>query len=118
VQKEVAEKLSKEWQAEGVRVIHVSNYYDPNENGQLAWLKSQGETETDPEAHGGLADTAEMLAAYPDGVRESLRGHFTEADMLTLGAGGSSEHSTKAMGDSLLELKIQGAVKQIRAASK
>jgi len=116
VQKQVAEKLSAEWKGQGVRVLHVNAYYDPDKNGQLDWFKRAGEKEPDPEAHGGLADTAEMLAVHPQGVRDALRVDHTPADMDTLGAEGSSKDATRLMGTKLVELKVSAAVKQIKEA--
>jgi creatinine amidohydrolase/Fe(II)-dependent formamide hydrolase-like protein len=115
VQKEVAEKLSAEWKGTGVKVLHVNEYYDEH-NGQVDWVKQQGEQEPDIEAHGGLADAAEMLAAYPQGVRKNLLGIHTPADMDTLGVGGSSNHATRELGAQLIDMKINAAVRQIKAA--
>jgi creatinine amidohydrolase/Fe(II)-dependent formamide hydrolase-like protein len=115
VQKAVALKLDSEWKAEGVRVIHVGDYYDEH-NGQAEWARKSGITEPDIEAHGGLADTAEMLYTHPEGVRDGLRAAHTPADMLTLGAGGSSLAATRDMGAQFIELKVQAAVQQIKAA--
>jgi creatinine amidohydrolase/Fe(II)-dependent formamide hydrolase-like protein len=117
VQKQVAEKLSAEWKAEGVRVIHVSDYYDEH-NGQVAWMKIRNPKEENIEAHGGFADSSEMLAAYPQGVRGKLLGHHTSADMDTMGVDGSSDHASQLAGIKLLDLKIEAAVKQIREAEK
>jgi creatinine amidohydrolase/Fe(II)-dependent formamide hydrolase-like protein len=116
VQKAVAEKLDAEWKTQGVRVIHVGDYYDEH-NGQVEWAKKTGITEPDIEAHGGFADTAEMLAVHPQGVREKLRAAHTPVDMQTVGAGGSSLAATKEMGAALLELKVSAAVRQIKAAT-
>lgn len=115
VQEQVAAKLTEEWKNDGVRVLQVNEYYDEH-NGQIAWFKAQGEKEPDVEAHGGLADTAEMLAMHPQGVRAKLIGPYTAADMDTLGVGGSSVHATRAMGAQLIEMKINGAVQQIQTA--
>jgi creatinine amidohydrolase/Fe(II)-dependent formamide hydrolase-like protein len=112
VQAEVARKLSKRWKSEGVRVVQIGDYYDSH-NGQVAWLKTQGIEEADPEAHGGLADTAESLAMRPQSVREDLRGAYTPADMEKQGAGGSSLKATRVMGAKLIQLKIDAAVAEI-----
>lgn len=116
VQQQVADKLSKEWAAEHVKVIHVSHYYDEG-NGQNAYVASTGEKDPDPQAHGGLADTSEMLAAHPQGVREKLRGNYSATDWQKLGVQGPSTHATKALGAKLIDLKIEAAVKQIQSES-
>ncbi len=112
VQKLVADKLNAEWKSEGVRVLHVNEYYDEH-NGQVEWAKKIV-PEPDIEAHGGLADTSEMLGVHPQGVRESLIAAHTPADMATVGAGGSSVGATHQLGAELLELKVRAAVKQIK----
>lgn len=113
VQKQVAEKLTAEWKDEGVKVLHINEYYDEH-NGQLAALKAMGEQDPDPQAHGGLADTSEMLAVKPKGVREALRGPYTAADWQKLGVQGPSDRASVIIGAKLVDLKVEGAVKQIR----
>ncbi len=112
VQAEVARKLSAEWKDEGIRVIHVSDYYDEH-NGQVAWMKQQDPKEKNVEAHGGLADTSEMLIANPEGVRSKLRGNYSPSDFAKLGVDGSSVNANVDYGKKFIELKIDAAVKQI-----
>lgn len=115
VQAKVAEKLSAEWKDEGVKVIHVNEYYDDN-NGQVAWIKQTNPKieEHDIEAHGGLADTSEMLAAHSEGVRDNLRSNYKPDDFTKLGVDGSSADASTDLGKRFLELKIEAAVKQIK----
>ena len=111
-QAEVAEKLSNEWQSDGVKVINVGDYYDYH-NGQVEWAKQQMEKEEIVEAHGGLADTSEMLYSYPSGVRNDLRGNYKPEDMDKLGTDGASDTATVKYGEKFIELKVDAAVKQI-----
>lgn len=113
VQKQVAEKLTAEWQNDHVRVIHVSNYYDEH-NGQTVYLRKRVPKDTDPQAHGGLADTSEMLAVHARGVRSDLRGKYTKADFEKLGVDGPSDKASQEIGTKLVMLKVEGAVKQIQ----
>ncbi len=116
VQAQVAAKLDAQWKAEGVSVIHVGDYYDEH-NGQIAWMeKDHPDVHEDIEAHAGLADTAEMLAAWPQGVRTDKLAAHTQADMQTVGAGGSELSATRPIGAELLELKVRAAVAQIKQA--
>lgn len=117
IQEAVAKKLSDEWKDEKVKVIQVNEYYDEH-NGQETWMAKENPKEQDIESHGGLADTSEMLAAHPEGVRDGLRGAYTPADMDKLGADGSSVGASEAYGQKFLELKIEGAVKQIERERK
>jgi creatinine amidohydrolase/Fe(II)-dependent formamide hydrolase-like protein len=116
VQQAVAAKLDAQWKGEGVRVIHVGDYYDEH-NGQVAWARKMNITEPDIEAHGGLADTSEMLAIHPEGVRMPLRAAHTADDYATTGAAGSSLTASREIGAELVELKIRAAVKQIQAVA-
>jgi creatinine amidohydrolase/Fe(II)-dependent formamide hydrolase-like protein len=117
VQQEVADRLSAEWKNEGVTVVQVSDYYDQH-NGQVAWMKAKDAGEENIEAHGGFADTSEMLVVDPQGLRMDKLGHRTVNDFATLGTDGASEHANKAAGETLLQLKIDAAVKQIRQAER
>jgi len=108
----VAQKLSQEWQGEGVKVIHVNEYYDEH-NGQVEWAKEKMEKESDIQAHGGTADTSEMLFVHPLGVRENFKGKYTAADFDKVGVNGSSETASMEYGKKFIELKIEAAVRQI-----
>jgi len=111
VQEQVANKLTREWQTEGVKVLHISDYYNEH-NGQVAFAETLHIP--DIEAHAGFADTAEMLVAQPTGIREKLRGHYTPEDYSTKGAMGDSTQATTEYGKILLDLKINAAVKQVK----
>ena len=113
-QKEIAEKLSREWKASGVRVLHVSDYYD--NNGQEAWFKMLPAYSGTVGAHAGFEDTSELMAVDKNGVREKLRGGYTQKDYETSGATGDSTQANAAQGHELLKMKIDVAVKQIKNA--
>lgn len=112
-QKIVAMRLSNEWKDEGVRVLHVSDYYS-DANNQRAWLLARGETAADVDGHAGISDTSELMAIYPKGVHNyKLANHSTE-DYDTTGVTASSLNASRAYGEKLLALKIAAAVRQIR----
>ena len=113
MQAKTAAKLNAEWSNEKVKVIHVNEYYDEH-NGQIPFAKSLGFKEADIEAHGGIADTSEMLFAYKQGVRERLIGDYKPSDMEKIGVDGSAIGSNSGYGEKFLELKIASAVKQIK----
>jgi creatinine amidohydrolase/Fe(II)-dependent formamide hydrolase-like protein len=111
----VADKLNAEWAGSGVRVIHVGDYYTPSINGQLAWLRDQGEADSAIGSHAGIRDTSELMAIYPQGVR---------SDRLAWGGGffkdptgvvGDPTKASAERGDVMLQLKIDAALRQIRA---
>lgn len=115
VQKEVAARLSAMWQSSGVRVLHVSDYYD--NSGQRQWVESIGLKARDPGAHAGLQDTSELMAIHMQGVRDALRAARTERDYRTTGASGDSSLASANYGRQFLEIKIQAAVNQISHAA-
>lgn len=111
-QAEVAARLTKEWAQDGVLVLHVGDYYE--KNGQLELLQGQGEALDAIGYHAGIRDTSELLAVHPAGVRR---------DQLRAGAGGESgdvdgdpTRASASRGWQLLELKVEAAVRQVRAA--
>jgi creatinine amidohydrolase len=112
-QAEVAARLTKEWAAEGVLVLHVSDYYE--NNGQMGLLTADGETPETIGYHAGIRDTSELLAVHPSGVRRDLarRGEGDDSDV-----DGDPTRASAARGWALLELKVDAAVMQIRGARR
>ncbi len=107
-QAQVAEKLTKAWAAAGVRVLNAHNYYA--NNGGTAWLVAQGESRAAFGSHAGIEDTAQLMAVLPSGVR--FAGFKPDAD----GASGDASRATAARGEKLLQLKVDAAVAEIKAA--
>jgi creatinine amidohydrolase len=112
-QNDVAAKLTREWTSERVAVVSVADYYA--DEAQTQYLLDQGETRASIGEHAGITDTSELMAAHRDGV--NLR---RLAEMrLTFAASGASGNPAKASaerGEALLEIKIDAAVRQIRAS--
>jgi creatinine amidohydrolase/Fe(II)-dependent formamide hydrolase-like protein len=82
---------------------------------QLAWLKEQGESPASIGRHGGIQDTSELLEAYPPGVklqRWTERPGWSEST----GADGDPTRGSAERGVKLLDMKIDAAVAEIRAA--
>ena len=98
-QQKLADKLSAQWKADGVRVLQVSDYYANNE--QDAWVATLKLPIRDPAAHAGFEDSSELLAVDADGIRKNL--------LISDAAFASAEYGKK-----LLDLKIEAAVKQIK----
>jgi creatinine amidohydrolase/Fe(II)-dependent formamide hydrolase-like protein len=109
----VAEKLDAELKHRGVRVLQAGDYY--YKNGQEEWLKSQGFSQKQIGIHAALADTSQLMAIRPDGVRDDLLASSAgDADGSRNGVIGDPAGSTAAIGRKLLELKIAAAVREIR----
>ncbi len=106
---QVAETLNREWASRPVRVYHLGDYYG-DENGVVAWLKSQGETEEDIGSHAGITDTSQLLAAHPEGVRMGKLIHGQRND--GTGVTGNATRASIGYGGMGLELKIRAALRQ------
>lgn len=115
VQARVAELLSREWKADGVKVLHVAEYYSAA-NGQKAWLQTQGEPEDSIDAHAGISDSSELLAVNPAMVRKNLLIKNSCADEKIQGCKTDPSHTSLAYGKQLLTLKIQAAVRAVGQA--
>lgn len=113
-QKAVAEKLTREWAGEGVRVISADGYTADAE--QVAWLKAQGETDASIGRHGGIQDTAELMAANPGSVKLD---RWTDKPLLSepTGSDGDPTHASPDTGARLLDMKIEAAIREIRAGA-
>lgn len=109
-QKAVAEALNKEWASTRARVHHVEAYY--NANGSDEWLRQQGETTESIGTHASIADTSQLLALYPEGVRRARLASGRAND--GSGVSGDPTRATVAYGKKGLELKIATAVRVIR----
>jgi creatinine amidohydrolase len=110
VQEAVATRLNRRWAGQGVpaRVLAVTDYYA--RNGQDAWLRAQGFSPAMIGSHAGMRETAELLALAPDLVRlEAL-----PQDGAATGFDGEPRRATAAMGNVLLQRKVDAAVAQIR----
>jgi creatinine amidohydrolase len=111
-QAEVAERLSREWGKQGVRVIDVSDYYA--DAAETDYLERQGETPGAIGQHAGISDTSELMAVHPEGV-DIQRYVGTTFALEPNGVSGNPIKSSAERGRALLNIKIFAAVKQIRA---
>ncbi len=106
-QQRVARRLTEQWQAQGIKVIHVSDYY-ANNGGEALLLKA-GETKDTIGSHAGIRDTSELMVVYPDGV------DLSKAQKNQDGASGDATKASKSYGEKLLNAKVEAALKQIKA---
>ena len=111
-QQMVADKLSSEWADRGIRVLHVSDYYDVN--GQTDWLVEQGYSLGQIGSHAGIRDTSETLFVNPDGVRRQF---VPAPDGMDTGYNGAPSAASWSIGKKMIELKVQAALRQIAEAS-
>jgi creatinine amidohydrolase/Fe(II)-dependent formamide hydrolase-like protein len=113
VQAEVARRLNAEWGAAGPRVIDVSDYYSSTD-AQIRQLRQEGETDAAIGYHAGILDTSELMAVRPEAVDLSrLQGAALRLE--PTGASGDPARSSPERGRALLGLRIDAAIRQIRA---
>ena len=109
-QAKVAASLTREWAADGVRVVQADRYYD--DAAQNARLKAEGETEATIGFHAGLIDTSELMAVLPAGV-DLERLQTMPRSLAQMGASGDPSRASPARGQALLAIRIDQAVEQI-----
>ena len=113
-QEHVAQQLTQALQSFGIKVINVSAYYAPDlEERQL--IRS-GLPAASLGEHGGVADTAQLMAVSPKSVRADLLDLNKWKGEAPSGATGKPQLATAELGESLLRLRVENAVGQIRAA--
>lgn len=110
VEKEVAERLDREWAKTRVRAWASDEYYRASEIefGQL--LKNKGYSEAEIGTHAGLLDTSLMMGADPSLVRPDLLGKDKPGD----GVHGDPTHSSAALGQLGVDLVVTRTVAAIR----
>lgn len=106
----VAAQLNREWANTDVRVHFIPRYYD--EGAFRAWLRAQGEKEDDIGTHAGISDTSQLMAVNPAWIRSDRLA--ATGDRRPTGVTGNPARASAAYGRKGLELKIEGAVEQIR----
>lgn len=104
----VAQRLNQEFEAKGVKVMNIDEYY--TKNGQTEWLISQGFTKEQVGFHAGIKDTSELLYMYPSGVRKNV----SDKDLSKEGVDGRPDLASADIGKMMIELKVNAALKQIR----
>jgi creatinine amidohydrolase/Fe(II)-dependent formamide hydrolase-like protein len=115
-QAQVAQKLSREWAADNVRVISVDDYYGAAGEAQNKLLRAQGESMRSIGRHASIADTSELMAIHPEGVDLTRIARFPFRREPT-GIEGNPRRATAERGRALIALKVEAAVRQIKAAS-
>lgn len=112
-QDRVARDLSDEWRGRGIKVLHIGAYY--SENNQRTALEADGYDFNRIGGHAGIRDTSELLAVHPDGVRAAPVMPSPGSD---LGYSGAPAEATAAIGERMLDLKVNAALNEIRRISQ
>jgi creatinine amidohydrolase/Fe(II)-dependent formamide hydrolase-like protein len=112
-QERVAEHLTRLWKNEGVRVLHINDYYATNL--QDIYLQGNGYTKEQIGGHAGIKDTSELMTVFPEGVRSQFKVDHSNTNFIETGADGDASKASAFLGQILLDLKINAAIKQIKA---
>src|ERR1700678_1197183 len=114
-EKNVANKLNREWASSNVRAHAVTQYYDAAQIDFARILRSQGFTPSEIGTHAGLNDTSLMLALDPSLVREdrlSNLSKFGSAD----GVYGDPSKASARLGSLGVDAIVSQTVAAIKSA--
>ncbi len=108
----VAAKLNREWAGQA-KVLNVSDYYI--DEAQMTFLRGKGETDATIGSHAGLIDTAELLSVHPQSVDLARLGSYARKE--APGHSGDPARASAELGKALLDIRVNAAIKQIKAAN-
>jgi creatinine amidohydrolase/Fe(II)-dependent formamide hydrolase-like protein len=109
----VANKLNQEWQASGIRVYALTDYYRKGGDDFRAWmLEKFGYDAATVGSHAGTADTSQLLYVHPNGIRK---------DKILPGGGGPDSgvrgdptKATAEIGKAGIDFKVNAGIAQYR----
>jgi len=111
----VAEKLNAEWAGSGSRAHFIGDYYAKSSDDAERYITGElGVPREDIGGHAGMTDTSQMMFVDPAHVRMDRlapRGGFEGS-----GVSGDPTKASRELGEKLLQIKIDNALAQIRAA--
>jgi len=123
---DVAKKLNEKYSAQGIHVFYCDEVYSKRQEDFDKWLADNGYPKS---SHAGIPDTSEMLylggdawvrrglikTALGDPVREPGAPRDPNAQRVNNGITGDARRSTAELGKKVFDMKIEYAVRQIRA---
>jgi creatinine amidohydrolase len=112
--KAAADQLNAAWKGTGARAMFIGDYYTKSTADIRSYLGGLGFSMDAIGSHAGMVDTSELLFVNPALVRRDRLapgGGFPES-----GVNGDPTKATAALGKSLVQIKIDNALAQIRAA--
>jgi len=108
----VARKLSAAWEADGVKVAHIGDYYAKTSADINAWIVSNLRIPAaEIGTHAGIIDTSMLMWVTPTMVRFDR----LENGSATNGIDGDARPATPTLGQTFMQIKIDNALAQIRA---
>jgi creatinine amidohydrolase/Fe(II)-dependent formamide hydrolase-like protein len=112
VQQQVADTLTQRWATDGVRVLHVGDYYSDTRG--IDWLRAQGFDAATIGSHAGMIDTAQLMHVAPEAIRRDQLA--PNGGGPHSGVDGDPSRATTDIGKVILDFRIDAAIRQIRAA--
>ena len=109
----VAERLSKEWAKDGVRVLQIDAYYD--DKAEIKLLLSQGKSLEEIGQHASIIDTSELMSVAPGAV-DLNRFRSMTFSLESNGSSGDPRSANPQLGAILLDMRVAAAAGQIRSA--
>lgn len=112
--KAAADQLNAAWKGTGARAMFIGDYYTKSAADIRTYLGGLGFSLEAIGSHAGMVDTSELLFVNPALVRrDRLAPSGGSADS---GVNGDPTKATAALGKSLVQIKIDNALAQIRAS--
>ncbi len=112
--KAAADQLNAAWKDTGARAMFIGDYYTKSAADIRTYLGGLGFSMDDIGSHAGMVDTSELLFVNPSLVRrDRLAPSGGSPDS---GVNGDPTKATAALGKSLVQIKIDNALAQIRAS--
>lgn len=112
--KTAADMLNVAWKDDGGRALFIGDYYTKSSADIRTYLGSLGFSMESIGSHAGMVDTSELLFVNPALVRKDrLAPSGGSADS---GVNGDPTKATAELGKKLVQIKIDNALAQIRAA--
>lgn len=110
-QRTMADRLTKDWVKDGVKVVSLEAYYD--DRAQIKRLLAEGHSLNAIGQHASLIDTSELLAVNPKGVDIASYARLTSATEPT-GITGDPSKSSSERGALLLEMRVDAATTALK----
>ncbi len=111
--KTAADQLNAAWQGSAARALFIGDYYTKSSADIRTYLGSLGFAPEAIGSHAGMVDTSELLFVNPSLVRrDRLAPSGGSADS---GVNGDPTKATAELGRTLVQIKIDNALSQIRS---
>ena len=105
-------KAALKLQSEGINAFHIASYYANRD--QYSFLAEKGWDSDQRGGHAGLRDTSEFMAVS-ENYREDKLKNYQLKNYRKTGSFGEVSLATKELGEILIDIKVESALKEIGA---